>query len=143
MYQNRTGTSIDKKHQPVHTPQRQKRQVSPVTSDKGQKLPLRKVKHLQTMILDVKDRRKVGYRWFERFGKHRFGWYQHIAAGNFNQVHVTELDYFRIKQVYDLMREDAKIDAELLTLLLDYIEQRSKCDETMGKIVAVARRNTK
>lgn len=95
------------------------------------------------MILDIRERRQVGYRWFERFGKHHFGWYQHIGTGNFKQVHATEQDYCDVKQVYDLLRDNAKLDAELLSLLLDYIEQRSKCDETMSKIVSIARRNTK
>ena len=126
-----------------HTTKRQTRQVSSVISVKGRKLPLSRMKTLKMMILDVKERRQVGYRWFERFHKHCFGWYQHIGSGRFDQVRATMQDYLDVKQVYDLLKEDAKIDAELLTLLLDYIEQRSKCDETMTKIIAVARRNTK
>lgn len=143
MHQNAPETLNGKKRGAVHTLPRQTRQVASVTSVKGAKLPPSKMKTLKMMILDVKDRRQVGYRWFERFHKHCFGWYQQIGSGNFKQVHATEQDYCDVKQVYDLLRDNAKLDAELLTLLLDYIEQRSRCDETMGKIIALARRNTK
>lgn len=142
-HQKRVEAQNSKKREAVHTTLRQTRQVASVASVKGAKLPLGKMKTLQTMILDVKERRQVGYRWFERFHKHCFGWYQQIGSGNFKQVHATEQDYCDVKQVYDLLRDNAKLDAELLTLLLDYIEQRSRCDETMGKIISVARRNTK
>lgn len=142
-HQKHLETPISKKRPPVHAPMRQTRQAPSVISDKAPKLTLRKVKTLRAMILDIRERRQVGYRWFERFGKHRFGWYQHIGTGNFKQVHATEQDYCDVKQVYDLLRDNAKLDAELLSLLLDYIEQRSKCDETMSKIVSIARRNTK
>lgn len=131
------------KHLAGSTTMRQIRQVSSVTSVKAPKLPPAKMKALKTMILDVKERRNVGYRWFERFHKHCFGWYQHIGAGQFNQVHATMQDYIDVKQVYDLLRENAKVDAELLDLILEYIEQRSKCDETMTRIISIARRNTK
>lgn len=126
-----------------HTTQRQTRQMTPVTSVKAPKIAPAKMKALQMMILDVKKRRQVGYRWFERFHKHCFGWYQHIGAGRFDQVHATYQDYLDVKQVYDLLRENAKVDSELLNLILEYIEQRSKCDETMTQIISIARRNTK
>lgn len=94
------------------------------------------------MVLDVKSRRKVGYRWFERFGKHRFGWYEHIGAGHFDQVRATADDFEDVKQVYDLIKEDEKIDAELLTLLLDLIAKRAETDLIMDRIIVIARRNT-
>lgn len=133
----------EQKGKPAGQSMRQIRQVSSVTSVKAPKLPPAKMKALKTMILDVKERRNVGYRWFERFHKHCFGWYQHIGAGQFNQVHATMQDYIDVKQVYDLLRENAKVDAELLDLILEYIEQRSRCDETMTRIISIARRNTK
>lgn len=142
-HQKRAEASKSRQGQIVHAAPRQTRQVSSVASDKGAKLPLGKMKTLKMMILDVKERRQVGYRWFERFHKHCFGWYQQIGSGNFKQVHATEQDYCDVKQVYDLLRDNAKLDSELLTLLLDYLEQRSKCDETMNRIVTIARRNTK
>jgi hypothetical protein len=142
-HQKRTETLKTKKRLALHTTMRQTRQSSSVASVKAPKLPLGKMKALKTMVLDVKERRGVGYRWFERFHKHCFGWYQHIGAGEFKHVHATMQDYLDVKQVYDLLREDAKIDAELLTLLLDYIEKRNECEAIIGKVIAIARRNTK
>ncbi len=101
------------------------------------------MKALQTMILDVKKRRRVGYRWFERFHKHCFGWYQHIGAGQFRQVHATMQDYLDVKQVHDLMKEDGKVDAELLELLIGYIEKQHECESIINRIIVIARRNTK
>ncbi len=95
------------------------------------------------MILEIKQRRKVGYRWFERFEHHKFGWYQHIGAGEFKQARATEQDYLDVKQVYDLLREDAKIDAELLTLLLELIEVDGRRNSIISDIITIARRNTK
>lgn len=142
-HHQRLEASDGKKRQAVNTSMRQTRQASSVTSDEPKKLTLRKSKALRSMILDIKERRKVGYRWFERFGNHCFGWYQHIGSGNFKQVHATEQDYQSVKRIYDLLKEDALIDAQLLTLLLDLIEVDGKRNEIIRDVIAIARRNTK
>lgn len=142
LHRTRYNGLSDTKRMTEHTTSRQTRQYSSVITDGTKKLNPRKLKVLQAMILDVKRRRGVGYRWFERFAKHRFGWYEHIGAGNFKQVRATVQDYLDVKQVYDLLREDAKIDSELLTLLLDLIQKQGEVESIMGHIITIARRHT-
>lgn len=125
----------------TRTTPRQKRQNDSDASVSTRKLTLFRLRSLQKMILDIKTRRGVGYRWFERFGQHRFGWYEHVGAGNFKQVHAIQRDYDDIKQVYDLIKDDAKIDAELLTLLLDLIQKQNEVESIMSRIITIARRH--
>ncbi len=140
---NKPATGRKTKKRSAHqTVQRQQRQPPVVSVVSTKKLPLRQMKSLREWVLWIKTTRKVGYRWFERFG-HKFGWWQHIGAGNFRRVHATLEDYLSIKQIYEVMQEDARLDAETLTLVLDLLEKRSALDNSLLKLLALVRTRAK
>lgn len=123
-----------------HPTKRQTRQVASVTSVNTKKLTLKRLNSLKLMILDIKQRRLVGYRWFEQYSDHKFGWWQHIGAGEFDQIHATEKDFNDIQRLHHLLLEDAELDAELLPLVLRRLQKQTELNQIDLEIIDLARR---
>jgi hypothetical protein len=80
-----------------------------------------------------------GYRWLAKFTTRSFGYWQHVATKS-GRVKPTVSDYTAIKRVYDVLRDGADLDAEMIVLLLDVMEARGRMDSALARLLGMVRR---
>lgn len=122
---------------------RQRRQQSADTADANTRLNMREMKRLAGYISTIKQRRGVGWRWFEQFSAgedgHRAGWYQMVVTGG--RVRATHADLAIFEKIHHLIIEDSQLDARLVEATMDYTIKQAAADIARQRIVDLARRN--
>lgn len=96
------------------------------------------VRRMSEMALWIAERKS--YRWIAKFTTRSFGYWQHVAARD-GQVKPRLDDYTTLKRIYDIVRDGAALDSEMVALLLEVMEHRGRMDAALARLLNLVRRH--
>jgi len=102
------------------------------------RVKLNQAKRWTSNVLAIKPRRYLEIK-TGRSG----AWWEKVAAGDFDQVRVTLVDWYVIHAIADIVADEGALDADILNALMRVMERNAAIVVAVTDLIAAVRRKTK